>query len=89
MNAHLPEPLRAALAPFAPRDGRIVTTITWVPVTDEFPDADMTVLASISGGDEPVWPVFTDGKDWYDACSGGLIEGTVTHWAEFPAGVKA
>ncbi len=67
---------------------RVRVHITWIPVIDAFPDADMTVLVSIHGGDEPTWLAFTDGKRWFDACTGGELMGSVTHWAELPMAVE-
>jgi hypothetical protein len=67
---------------------RVKASIDWIPTLDRWPDADTTVLLSISGGDDPVWFGFHDGKEWLDVCTGGAIYGHVTHWAEFPNGVE-
>jgi hypothetical protein len=58
--------------------------VFWVEPSDEYPDADLTVLVAIEGADAPVWIGFTDGSAWFDAATGGEIVGRVTHWAEFP-----
>lgn len=67
---------------------RVRASIYWIPVIDAFPDAESTVLVSIHGGDEPTWLGFTDGKEWFDACTGGELYGYVTHWAELPPAVE-
>lgn len=63
--------------------------IEWHPASGSKPDADATVLLwmapdaqdgiSIPAG----WEAgFWDGDDWRLAESGGLVDGTVTHWAQ-------
>jgi hypothetical protein len=66
----------------------LTVEIRWIPVSDEYPDADATVLVSIDGGSEPVWLGWSDGKRWYDACDGDEFDGRVTHWAKLPLGVN-
>lgn len=67
---------------------RVKASITWIPTMDAFPDADMTVLVSISGGVEPTWLAYTDGKCWFDAGNDGELAGQVTHWSDLPAAVE-
>lgn len=62
--------------------------VFWIDPRDEYPDADMTVLVAIVESDTPVWLGFTDGSEWFDACTGEQFAGRVTHWAELPASPK-
>lgn len=88
MNAHLPEPLRAALAPFAPPvSARITTTIVWIPTLESAPEPSDIVLVSVAG-ERYALPAFFDGMCWCHL-SGHEIDGTVTHYAERPMGVAA
>lgn len=56
--------------------------LEWVPVGEWVPDADLTVLAYRPDVDDPVWPAYLDLDGWRDACTGELLAGDVTHWAE-------
>ena len=66
--------------------------IEWHPASGDKPDADATVLLWIPGFDTLVpsgWEAgFWDGENWRLAESGGLVDGTVTHWA-MPEGPAA
>lgn len=66
-------------------------SITWIPVADELPDSDQTVLLNMPGDDEPVWLGWWSGEEWYfvDATLADDCEGTprVTAWAHMPAGL--
>jgi hypothetical protein len=62
------------------------STVTWVPVTEEYPEEGTPVLVNIAGVHRPVWVACTYGRDWFDPCEGIPIVG-VTHWCEFPMGV--
>ena len=62
----------------------VETSVRWIERGDAYPDADMTVLLAIEDDDTPVWLGFTDGSEWFDACTGERIAGRVTHWAELP-----
>jgi len=66
--------------------------IEWHPASGAKPDADATVLLWIPGFDTLVpsgWEAgFWDGDAWRLAESGGLVDGTVTHWAQ-PEGPAA
>jgi hypothetical protein len=69
----------------------ITGTVSWHAARDEFPDAEQTVLVSMAGDgpdSDPVWIGFTDGKTWFDACTGAEFVGRVTHWAELPMQVQ-
>jgi hypothetical protein len=56
---------------------------------DTLPDADATVLMWVREGSAADWASgWWDGEDWRDAASGGVVAGTVTHWAE-PEGPPA
>lgn len=58
--------------------------IDWHDVTDQLPDADITVLICSTDSDEPVWlGWFEAGDSWYEI-GGGKI--TVLRWAHLPAG---
>lgn len=60
--------------------GRVTLTeiITWHPVGEQLPDADLTVL--MAHGSE-VSSGYLDGDTWRYAESGGMCP-LVTHWAE-------
>ncbi len=66
--------------------------IEWHPASGSKPDADATVLVWImapAASTPPGWAAgFWDGEDWRLAESGGLVDGTVTHWA-MPEGPAA
>jgi len=63
--------------------------IEWHPASGSKPDADATVLLWLTPNPEagmhaPAgWEAgFWDGADWRLAESGGVADGTVTHWAQ-------
>ncbi len=60
---------------------RNVTQLQWISSSDSLPDDDMTVLIALDDGE--VWAGFIDAGVWRYV-SADAIEGTVTHWAEFP-----
>lgn len=60
--------------------------ITWHDAAQHPPDADTTVLVSISGGSEPVWLGWLSAGVWRCVSSGGAIDGTVLAWADVPEG---
>jgi hypothetical protein len=53
-----------------------------VDTSKQLPDDDMTVLIALDDGE--VWTGFMDSGVWRYV-SADAIEGTVTHWAAFPA----
>ena len=56
--------------------------VRWIPVDEEMPDADTTVLLALSNGE--VEPGFLD-CDGFRYVSAELIEDfPVTHWADYP-----
>lgn len=57
--------------------------ITWIPVEQSLPDADITVHVALANNDEPTWLGHFDGDQWIDV-SGTPVE--VTHWAVMLAG---
>jgi hypothetical protein len=69
-------------------------TITWTPVEQALPDADMTVLVALADdSSEPTWLGFYDdsfdaGERWRDATTGGPFARQVTDWANMPGGPK-
>lgn len=61
--------------------------LTWIPIADQLPDADLTVLIALDEEhDEPTWFAFYEGDRWLDI-SGLPLRG-VTHWAEMPKGTR-
>lgn len=58
----------------------LTETLTWHPVTERLPDADITVLCW-HAGDQEFWTGYWDGQGWIGCESGGSVLG-VTHWAE-------
>jgi len=61
---------------------REVEVVEWISASEALPDDDMTVLIALDDGE--VWTGFMDSVVWRYV-SADAIEGTVTHWAEFPA----
>lgn len=66
--------------------------VEWFPVSDQLPDATITVLGFNAEASEPVWPAYCDWDEndivsWYGA-DGFPIE-PPTHWAEMPEGPQA
>lgn len=57
--------------------------IQWHEVTDQLPDADLTVLVRTRDCDEPVWLGHLDGEVWRDTLGDEI---TVVRWAEMPLG---
>lgn len=62
--------------------------IKWIPVDQQLPDDEMTVMVCHPTLNEPVWFGYHEESNWYtpDGC---WLETAVTHWAEMPAGVEA
>ncbi len=61
-------------------------TITWKRVSDELPDADMTVLISAPRHDEPVWLGWYEDGCWFSVDAAEFSRGDVVAWAEMPTG---
>jgi hypothetical protein len=60
--------------------------LEWHSVANGLPNADMTVLMWVEDGRERDWASgWWDGEAWRACNSGGVVAGTVTHWAD-PAG---
>jgi hypothetical protein len=57
------------------------SSVFWKDATAELPDDDMSVLVALDDGE--VWTGFHDYGVWRYV-SADAIDGTVTHWAEFP-----
>ena len=57
--------------------------LAWTATSASLPDAELTVMAWVECGDGTTdWcSAWWDGEAWNDCASGGLIAGTVTHWA--------
>ena len=57
--------------------------LEWHATAAGLPDADTTVLMWVHCGTDADWASgWWDGQDWRDAASGGIVAGTVMHWAE-------
>jgi len=67
---------------FAERRCEVSSSVEWVDTSKQLPDDDMTVLIALDDGE--VWTGFMDSGVWRYV-SADAIEGTVTHWAAFPA----
>lgn len=88
MNAHLPDPLRAALAAWAPPvSARITTPIVWIPTLESCPEPGEVVMVSVAGKKRAIAACY-DGMTWCYP-SGHELEGIVTHYAERPMSVNA
>lgn len=55
--------------------------IQWISTADQLPDDGLAVLVALDDGE--VWTGYVDGVSWRFV-SADPIEGTVTHWADFP-----
>lgn len=64
----------------------LTETITWHPVADGLPDAELTVNVATESCEEPVWLGCFDGAVWRDTEG---MEIKVTHWAEMLRGPAA
>ncbi len=61
-------------------DKHLWVSVRWVPVREDLPDEEMTVILCVDG--EP-WTGFRENGNWLYV-SGDPISGKVTHWCEFP-----
>lgn len=59
-----------------------MTMLTWIPLSTQLPDADLTVLIALS--DRDVWTGYLDGDVWRDVSGMPLEPGRVTHWMHMP-----
>lgn len=74
--------------------GSVFETLTWVPVAQQLPEVDTTVLVTIVCSDgEPVWLAYYDDDEeragFIDASTGRRIGFEVSHWADMPAGAAS
>lgn len=63
--------------------------VTWIPVEEELPDSETTVLIfGAEGLDPPVWLGWYDSlaKVWREVSADEVAN--ITHWAEIPEGPK-
>jgi hypothetical protein len=73
----------------------LTETITWCPVADGLPDAELNVLLTVAGDEPGTCEGFLDGQRgdgspiWRDVTAFELEPGIVTHWAEMPKGGAA
>lgn len=56
----------------------------WTACEEGLPDSDLTVMTYGPENDEPVWPGYHDGEQWWDITGFALPERSVTHWRPFP-----
>ena len=61
----------------------MTTTIQWIPVAQDRPDDERTVL--IADADSDVTLGFIDGETGWRYCDGGRVTTPTTHWADLPA----
>lgn len=61
-------------------------TINWIPVDEQLPDDEMTVMTYHPTLNEPVWLGYFLQGNWYSTAGDYLGKCAVTHWAEIPAG---
>lgn len=61
----------------------LTETITWIPVAEGLPDADLTVQVVTEGCAEPTWLGYLDGDVWRDVENTEIV---VTHWADMLKG---
>ena len=61
--------------------------VRWIPVHQQLPDDDITVL--IADTEHDVTLGFHDGDDGWRYCNGSRVGDPVTHWAEIPAAPNA
>lgn len=64
-------------------------SLFWVPVSDELPDDEITVLVNHPTLNEPVWLGYYEQGHWYTPNGEALPDGSVTHWADMPSGKVA
>lgn len=85
----------ACQGPFCQKEPQVIPawnkaramSITWIPVTQELPDEEQTVLVYSPKSDSPVWIGFLDAGQWREV-SAELYTEEVTHWAHLPEGPK-
>jgi hypothetical protein len=56
----------------------------WIPVSEQLPDSDTTVMTFAPDSNEPIWPAYHDGNQWVDFVGSPINDGIITHWMEFP-----
>ena len=56
----------------------------WTPCTEQLPDSDQTVITFDPNSNEPVWPGYHDGEQWWCISGLALPAPSVTHWMPFP-----
>jgi hypothetical protein len=59
--------------------------INWIPVKDQLPDDETTVMIYSAKHDEPVWFGFYEANAWF-LPDGMPLLAKPTHWADMPAG---
>ncbi len=59
--------------------------IHWIPVKDQLPDDETTVMIYSAKHDEPVWFGFYEANAWF-LPDGMPLLAKPTHWADMPAG---
>jgi len=56
----------------------------WIPVSEQLPDSDMTVMTHAPNSCEPIWPAYHDGEQWMDMLNTPISDAVITHWMAFP-----
>lgn len=57
---------------------------SWVPASEALPDSDITVMTYAPESNEPIWPAYHDGEQWFDLMGAPIDNERITHWMEFP-----
>lgn len=64
----------------------LIEQVKWIPVVEQLPDSDTTVMLFDATASEPVWLGYFDGERWRYVDG---IPSFPTHWAEIPSGPQA
>jgi hypothetical protein len=64
---------------------QMIELINWIPVKDQLPDDETTVMIYSAKHDEPVWFGFYEANAWF-LPDGMPLLAKPTHWADMPAG---
>ena len=56
----------------------------WTACADGLPESDQTIMTYQPDANEPVWPGYHDGEQWWDITGFALPAPEVTHWIPFP-----
>lgn len=59
-----------------------------IPVDEQLPDDETTVMLYHPSLDEPAWPGYHCDDRWHSADGMEIPSGAVTHWSDMPSGVE-